>query len=91
MIVSLEWTQHIIRGMLVFTTFVHIYFLVGTDCARSQWFEVGGNTDIKNQGNTSTFQSTSRYPRYHHFLKFQSKWTDLLLRRVVAVTNTCIT
>ena len=45
--------------MLVFTTFVHIYFLVGSDCARSQWFEVGGNTDIKNQGNTCTF------PKYY--------------------------
>jgi len=33
----------IIMGhMLVLTTFLHIYFLVGNDCARSQWFEAGG-------------------------------------------------
>ena len=57
MILSLEWTQHIIRGYtsklyVGFDSFcTHLYFLVGTDCARSQWFEVGG-TDIKNQGNT---------------------------------------
>ena len=39
--------------MLGFTTFVatHLDFLVGTDCARPQWFEVGGGTDIKKQGN----------------------------------------
>ena len=40
--------------MLAFTTLscAHLYFLVGTDCARTQWFEVGGHR-YKKQGNMS--------------------------------------
>ena len=60
MILSLEWSQHIIKGACWFLQLLyctHLYFLVGTDCARPQWFEVGGGTDTmytcrKNRGIT---------------------------------------
>ena len=36
-------TTHNMGHMLGFTAFfTHLYLLVGNDCVRSQWFEVGG-------------------------------------------------